>query len=40
MMITKKIIAALFLCILLAALSQESIAAEKIFELKVSGCWD
>ncbi len=39
-MIAKKIIIALFLCLLLVALSQASIAAERTYDLKVSGCWD
>ena len=38
-MITKKILAVLFVCALLVALSQASIAAEKTYDLKVSGCW-
>lgn len=39
-MITRRMIAALFLCVLLVALSQASIAAERTYDLTVSGCWD
>lgn len=39
-MITKKTIAALFVCVLLVALSQASAAAVRTYDLKVSGCWD
>jgi|GEM_PF-2522839 len=39
-MMTRAIIAALCVCVLLAALPQASIAAEKTYDLKVSGCWN
>jgi len=39
-MITRKTVTALFVCVLLVALSQASIAAVKTYDLKVSGCWN
>jgi len=39
-MITKKMVTALLLCVLLVALSQVSAAAVKTYDLKVSGCWN
>ncbi len=36
----KKISIGLLVWVLLATLSQVSIAAERIYDLKVSGCWD
>jgi len=39
-MITKKMAVGLILLVSLIALPQVSIAAERIYDLKVSGCWN
>jgi hypothetical protein len=36
----KKISIGLLVCVLLATLSQVSIAAERTYDLKVFGCWN